>query len=105
MTDSEFDEYVDDTLIAIEEAVDACGGGMDYETSGGILTLLFDNGSKIIVNRQTPVKQLWVAAKSGGFHFDYDQDSGTWRRAGDGLELFKLLSQLCSEQAGKPVTL
>jgi len=103
MTDSEFDEHIDDTLIAIEEAVDA--NGIDYETSSGILTLLFDNGSKIIVNRQTPVRQLWVAAKSGGFHFNYDDDSGTWKRANDGLELFKLLGQVCGEQAGRTVTL
>jgi CyaY protein len=103
MTESEFHQRVDATLAAIEDAIDGCGADIDYDTSGGILTLSFGNGSRIILNRQTPVQQLWVAARSGGFHCDYDAGSQAWRcEAG---ELFELLSRLCGEQAGIPIQL
>lgn len=100
MTESEFNEHVDDTLISIEEAVEESGvDELDFETSNGILTLNFNDGSKIIVNRQTPVQQLWVAARSGGYHFNYDEDAGLWKQDSDKEELFKVLSRLCTEQA------
>jgi CyaY protein len=105
MTESEFNDLVDNTLTLIEEALDACDVDIDYETVSGILTLVFDNKSKIIINRQTPLKQLWVAAKSGGFHFNYDDTQDCWVKDDNGTELFTALSQYCSEQAGEPVEL
>ena len=105
MNESEFNERVDDLLLAIEEALEAGGTDIDYENVAGILTLVFENDTKIIVNRQTPVQQIWVAAKSGGFHFDYDAAADVWRRDRDGAELVAELSRLCSEQAGEHVEL
>ncbi len=105
MLDSDFHAHVDDALIAIEEAIDENDYEIDCDISGGVLTLSFDNGTKIVVNRQTSLKQLWVAARSGGFHFDYDEEARAWVRTGDGEELFSVLSQTCSEQAGKQIKL
>ncbi len=105
ISESEFETLADETMVAIEEAIDASGADIDYDSGGGILTLEFVNGSRIIVNKQAPLKQLWVAARSGGLHFDYDPDSGAWRKDDDGEELFVVLSQCCSEQAGEPVAL
>ena len=105
MNESEFDQLADDLLIEIEDVVDASGADIDYDTAGGILTLEFGNGSQVIVNRQAPLRQIWVAARSGGFHFDYDADSGRWRLQGSDEELFETLSRCCSEQAGEAVTL
>ena len=105
MNESEFDQLADDLLIEIEDAVDASGADIDYDTAGGILTLEFGNGSQIIVNRQAPLRQIWVAARSGGFHFDYDADSGRWHLQGSDEDLFETLSRCCSEQSGAPVTL
>ena len=95
----------DDTLLSIEEAIDDSGADIDYDNAGGILTLEFANGSQIIINRQTPLSQIWVAAKSGGFHFDYDSDNQTWHLEKKGDELFDCLSVIPREQAGEPVTL
>jgi CyaY protein len=107
MNESEFNDIVDDIFIAIEDAIeeasDDTGVEIDYETSGGILHLTFVNDSKIILNRQTPFKQIWVAAQQGGFHFDYDEASDAWFC--EGKELFKALSEYCSDQAGLPVSL
>ena len=105
MNESEFDRMVDDLLVQIEDAVDASGADIDYETVGGILTLTFDDGSKVIINRQTPVRQVWVAARSGGFHFDYDAERELWLRDSDGEELYAALSRYCTEQAGEQLSL
>lgn len=105
MNESDFDQLADDTMLAIEEAIDACGVDIDYDNSGGVLTLEFDNRSRIIINKQAPLCQLWVAARSGGFHFDYLADDQCWRLQGGGDELFGCLSRYCSEQAHTEVTL
>ena len=82
MNESEFNDIIDDILIEIEDAVeDACdetGADIDYETTSGILTLSFSNGSQIIINRQTPLQQIWVAAKKDGFHYIFNTETKTW---------------------------
>ena len=105
MTESEFEQLADDTLIAIEDAVENSDADIDFDSAGGILTLEFANGSQIIVNKQAPLKQIWVAARSGGFHFDYDESADCWRLQGQGDELFAALGRYCSEQAGEDVVL
>jgi CyaY protein len=71
---------------------------VDSELSSGILTLTFENGSKIIINRQTPNREIWVAAKSGGFHFRFV--STDWIDTRSGETLGGLLSRVVSQQAG-----
>ena len=104
VNESEFDQRVDDTLTQIEEAIETSGAEIDYELSGGILTLEFEDGSKVIINRQAAVGQLWVAAKSGGYHLNFTAPLG-WvtDKEGEGLE--SLLSRVCSEQSEEAVSL
>ncbi len=106
MNESEFNQLAEQTMIAIEEAIDRSGADIDYDTVSEILNLEFDNGSQIIINKQTPLSQIWVAARSGGYHFDYDADKQGWYLDSDpNQELFACLSRYCSEQAGENVTL
>ncbi len=105
MNESEFNQLAEDTMAAIEEAVDASGVDIDFDSAGGLLTLEFTNGSQIIINKQTPLSQVWVAARSGGYHFDYDANDNCWRLQDRDEELFSCLSRYCSEQAGEEVTL
>ena len=105
MQESEFNQRVDDILIEIEDAIEECGVDIDYETVAGILTLTFEDDSKVIINRQTPARQIWVAARSGGYHFDFDDDSQQWIKHSDKQELFAALGQYCTEQAKTPVSL
>ncbi len=106
MNESEFSQLAEQILIDIEEAVEASGVDIDYDTAGDILTLEFDNGSQIIINRQTPLSQIWVAARSGGFHFNYDAGRQLWCLDSDPeKELLKQLGVYCSEQAGEVVVL
>ena len=106
LTENEFNRTADATIAQIERALDAAGvDDIDYETVADILTIEFANGSKIIVNKQGAAKQLWVAARSGGFHYNYDAASGTWHNDQGGGELFAELAVLIGQQAGTTVRL
>lgn len=103
MNDSEFHVLADQEMYAIEQAIDDSGADIDYETTAGIMTLEFADDTKIIINRQEPLHQIWVAARSGGHHLAYENEQWVDDRSGE--ELYTMLSRLCSEQAGEPVTL
>jgi len=106
MNESEFQEIAEQTIEDIQDAVDNCDADIDYDEIGGVLTLEFGNGSKIIFSRQAAMSQLWMAAVSGGFHFNYDEDARQWIcDSGGNEELYEMLSRLASEQAGEAGTL
>ena len=103
MTETEFNQAVDAIFSKIEDVLDARDTDIDYETSAGILTLEFVDGSKIILNRQNPTQEIWVAAKSGGYHYRLEQ--GAWRNTRDGSELFVSLSSYIHQQSGEDIPL
>ncbi|MEP7156449.1 MAG: iron donor protein CyaY [Betaproteobacteria bacterium] len=108
MAESDFHARVDSVLAAIEneiEMYDGADADIDTEINSGILTLEFDNHSKVIINRQTPNREIWVAAKSGGFHFHFD--GAVWRDTRTNESLEALLSRVISAQSGHviPITL
>ena len=105
MTEAEFNELIDHTFEALETSLDQVEGDLDYEMSGGVLTVEFENDTMLVFSRQSPTLQLWLAARSGGFHFDYDTEGECWRLQGKDDELYSCLSRYCSEQAGETVTL
>lgn len=106
MNESEFQTIADETIVSIQDAIDESGSDIDYDEIGGVLTLEFENGSKIIFSKQPPALQLWMAAKTGGFHFDYDEDQQQWVcDSGDREELFTMLSRLATDQGGENVEL
>ena len=98
-----FDLRSDETLLAIEEAIVESGADIDYDTIGGILTLQFPNDSKVILNRQSATSQLWVAAKSGGFHLEWRDGEGFCE--GEQESLQTLLNRVATEQLGEAVSL
>lgn len=104
MTDSEFEVLADAALAALERGVEALDVDLDLQRkAAGVLELEFADGGKMIVNRHAAAREIWVAARSGGFHFRYD--GGAWRDTRDGTELFAALSRLVSAQCGSPVRL
>jgi len=104
MTDSEFEALADAAIAAIERAVEACGLDADLEMKGaGVLELEFQDGARMVINRHSAAREIWVAAPSGGFHFRLAGE--VWRDTRDGAELFAALSRLISLHGGEPVTL
>lgn len=100
MTESEFHRAVDEVLRRVESAVEA-SDALDVDLESGILTIECPDGTKVIVNRQTPNREIWVAARSGGFHFA--ARDGAWRDTRSGAELFASLAAILSSQAGATV--
>jgi CyaY protein len=103
MTESEFNELAEATLDAIEAAIEATGADIEATRSGNVLTLELGDGSKVVINSQAPTRQIWVAARSGGFH--YARQGELWRDTRDGSELFSALSRIVSAQGGEAVVL
>ena len=108
MTETEFLALAKSTLDQIEQALDRLNDedaiDVECKRSGNVLEIEFlDNGSKIIVNSQAPLQEMWVAARSGGFH--YKRVGDEWRNTRDESELFASLSTYASEQGGAQVSL
>lgn len=104
MDESEFERLATAMLNRIEAALEGCAADIDFElAAGGVLEIEFVDGSKIIVNRHGAAKEIWVAAKSGGFHFRHAD--GRWVDTRSGEELLAALSRLASAQAGEAITL
>jgi CyaY protein len=104
MDEREFETRATAALAAIEQALETAELDADFELKeGGILELEFEDGSKIIINRHGAAREIWVAARSGGFHYRWDGKG--WRDTRDGSELFAALSRLVSEQLGRGVRL
>jgi CyaY protein len=92
MTESEFNEVADAVFARIEQAIDDSGADIDYDSNGSVMEIEFADGSKVIVNRHVPNREIWLAAKSGGFHYALQDDR--WFSQRDGSELFAKLSDL-----------
>ena len=104
MNETDFEAQATATLDALERALESFGEDFDFELkAGGILEIEFDDGAKVIINRHAAAREIWVAARSGGFHYRWDGQA--WRNTRDGSELFAALSALVSGQLGRGVRL
>jgi CyaY protein len=105
MTDLEYHDKASAMLASIEACIDAWLQDdvvdIDTQRTGGLLEMTFPNGSKIILNTQPPLHEIWLAARAGGFHYKFVD--GEWRDTRNGRELFEALSACASEQAAKPL--
>lgn len=104
MDETEFEALAERALNRIEVALEESAVDADIERKeGGVLELEFADGAKLIINRHSAAREIWLAARSGGFHFRWDGSS--WRGTRDDAELFAALSKLVSAHSGHPVIL
>ena len=102
MDDPRFEVVAEEALERLEHALE--GLELDFERKeGGVLEIEFDDGGKMIVNRHSAAREIWVAARSGGFHFRWD--GSAWRDTRSGEEFFAALSALLSRELGRGVRL
>lgn len=105
LSDADYQRLTHAVLVAIETTVDRWLQDdvidIDPQRTGGLLELSLPGGSKIIVNTQPPLQELWLAARGGGFHFRHLD--GRWVDTKDGAEFFSRLSAEASAQAGRPL--
>ncbi len=99
MNESEFNTLTDALFMRIEHGLEASDLDLDFSrVNAGVLEIEFSDGSKIIVNRHGVMQEMWIAARSGGFHFRWD--GSAWNDTRSGKELLTAFSALVSEQAG-----
>jgi CyaY protein len=105
MTDADYHRLTSELLARVEATADRLLQDdvvdIDTQRTGGLLELVFPGGSKIVINTQPPLHEVWLAAKAGGFH--YRHEGGRWLDTKDGSEFFAALSKHASSQAGCPV--
>jgi CyaY protein len=105
MTDTEFLDRAESVLRAIETCCDRINdegdADLDNQRVGGMITITFQNKSQIIINLQKPLHEIWLAARSGGYH--YKLDGRQWMDTKGQGEFFASLSRYASEQAGCPM--
>lgn len=102
LTDAEYQRLTQAVLSSIEATVDRWLQDdvidIDAHRTGGLLELIFPDRSRLVINTQPPLHELWLASRAGGFHFRH-QD-GHWQDTRDGREFFSALSQEATAQAG-----
>ena len=104
MTPSEFESLADTTLERIAQVLEESAADCDCEPKGsGVLELEFADGSRIVVNRHSAAREIWVAARAGGYHFRWN--GSAWVDTREGGELLAVLSKLVSQQSGRVVVL
>jgi CyaY protein len=107
MSDSEFHVRAHAVLSAIEATLDRWLQedeiDIDSHRTGGLLELEFPSGSKVVVNTQPPLHELWLAARTGGYHFRLVGNQ--WIDSRSGAEFFATLSREISAQAGRALAI
>ena len=98
MDDSQFQELVDEEFVRIEDRIDELELDADIDTAGDVLSITLETGGSIILSRQIANHEIWVAAKSGGFHLARDGDR--WWCATTNEDLDTLINRVFTEQAG-----
>ena len=93
MTDLEFMDHAEQLLLAVERSCDRINdtsdADVDSQRSGGMVTLTFPNRSQIVINLQKPLHEVWMAARSGGYHYRFD--GSYWQDTKGGGELVSRL--------------
>ena len=100
LTEARFHDLVDATQENLEDVFDDSDLDVDVENSAGVLTIKFENGTQLIFSRQEPLRQLWLAARSGGFHFEYDEERSSWKCDKSDELLSEMVQRLTLEHAG-----
>ncbi|MCY7307628.1 MAG: iron donor protein CyaY [Rhodoferax sp.] len=106
MTDAEFMDRVETALCSIELCFDLINYEsdtyIDNQRVGGMVTMVFANGSQIVVNLQKPLHELWLACRAGGFHYRFDGKN--WQDTKGQGEFFSVLSREASAQSGSKLS-
>ena len=102
MTDPEFMDLAESLLRSVETVCDVINdegtADIDNQRVGAMVTLVFANRSQIIINLQKPLHEVWMASRSGGYHFCWRE--GRWQDTKGQGDFFALLASDASAQAG-----
>lgn len=102
MDEQRYLHLADDAFHAIERAFEDVDPDLaEVVLAGDVLTIGYQDGSKCIVNTQRPTRQIWLAARSSGWHFRYEEATGRWvDDRGAGVELMRCVADVTKQTVG-----
>ncbi|MCL1141089.1 iron donor protein CyaY [Shewanella gaetbuli] len=107
MTDTEFHQLADEIFSAIdnaiETAIDEQDADVDIDYSGNVVQLTFEDGSQIVINKQEPLHEIWLATKTGGYHFAYVE--GEWLDTRNNINFIPFVLDAIAQQGGIKISL
>ncbi len=103
MNEQQFISECEQLLNTIEDALDETGIDLDFQRTGHVLEIEFEDESVIVVNGQVPMREMWLAAPSGAHHFK--KEEATWTDTRSSETLSAVLSRCVSTQSGTPVVI
>ena len=104
LPEPEFERLADAELNRMLEAVIACGDAVDPDLQSGVMSIVFEDETKYVVNSHRAARQIWMAAERNAWHFDYDSDAKAWRTTG-GDELWTPVSRMLGNKLGRTIEL
>lgn len=98
MQENEYLRLSDEVLEQIEYLLDQSDGEIDYERNGVVLNVEFDDGAELVINKQAPMQEIWLASRLGAHHFQWQE--GQWLDSKSQAELFELLLSVIKTLSG-----
>lgn len=104
LEEKEYHQLIDELQQLVEDKLEEVELDVDIDNANGVLTIEFANGSQLILSRQPALQQLWIAAKSGGYHLAYDTVLNNWMVVNSNEQVNDLLQRLIKEQTNELVS-
>ncbi|PJG85374.1 iron donor protein CyaY [Conservatibacter flavescens] len=73
---AEFHKNIEQVWAYVEEQLEEQDCDVDCDTQGAVFSITFNDRSQIIINKQEPMLEMWLASRLGGLHFAYK--NGEW---------------------------
>ena len=102
MNEAQYHAQLDNLMVELEDILDEAETDLDFVTSGGLMTITCESGVQLIVSRQAPLLQLWLASPAGGMRFVFDSEANAWQQddeqaASFGTVMGQILAQFADE--------
>lgn len=91
--------HIDARLGALEHE------DLDVQLAGDVLTLGFADGARFVINAHSAAGQVWMAAGTTAWHFDYEPERGAWIARKTGEELMSTVARVVRDKLGTEVSL
>ncbi len=86
MDETKFLELADAELNRLQDAIESESDDAECTRNGNVLSIVTDDGPEVVVNIQTPMREIWLASLRGGYHFRFEDGVWTERRTGETLQ-------------------
>jgi len=104
LSEPEFERLAAAELNRMIEAVIACDDTLDPDLQSGVLTIVFEDGTKYVINSHRAARQIWMAAERNAWHFDLDGTSSDWKTT-QGDELWSTAARVVGNKLGRTLAL